>query len=180
MAREKNTPNDPERGERIVTATMNLLREAGVASVTARSVAARAEVPVGSVSYYFDSVKGLLLQASRELLNQRATQISEWDYEDSGAEGVLWRVAELMHHQITEGHDLTVVSYELYLLGLRDPDFQEISQHTVDTLRQKLTEHFPAERAAHLAAAADGLQLHLLLTAEPVTPSMIFKTLKAA
>ena len=75
MAREKNTPNDPERGERIVTATMNLLREAGVASVTARSVAARAEVPVGSVSYYFDSVKGLLLQASRELLNQRATQI---------------------------------------------------------------------------------------------------------
>ena len=55
--REKNTPDDPERRERIVTATIELLQDGGVVAVTARAVATRAGVPLGSVSYHFTSVR---------------------------------------------------------------------------------------------------------------------------
>ena len=97
MARPKNTPNDPQRRQRILTVTMELLQEGGIASVTARSVAARADVPVGSVSYHFDSVKGLLLQASQELLGRRTAQITDWDYQDTGGDAMLEQLAELIH-----------------------------------------------------------------------------------
>ena len=180
MARPKNTPNDPQRRQRILTATMELLQDSGIASVTARSVANRAEVPVGSVSYHFDSVKGLLLQASHELLGRRTAQIAEWDYPSTGGAAVLKQLAELIHHQVTTGRALTVVSYELYLLGLRDPDFQQVSAHTVGTLRKKLLENFSSEHATHLAAVADGYQLQALFDQEPPSVESILTTLRAA
>ncbi|GAA1452449.1 TetR/AcrR family transcriptional regulator [Nesterenkonia lacusekhoensis] len=179
MARPRNTPNDPQRRQRILAVTMELLKETGIASVTARSVATRAEVPVGSVSYYFDSVKGLLLQASQQLLGRRTAQIADWDYQDTGGDALLEQLAELIHHQITTGRSLTVVSYELYLLGLRDPDFQQISAHTVGALRNKLLEHFPAKRASHLAATADGYQLQALFDQKPPSVASILTTLKS-
>ena len=40
MARAKNTPNDPQRRERILTATMRILQEEGISAVRARTVAA--------------------------------------------------------------------------------------------------------------------------------------------
>lgn len=179
MARPRNTPNDPERRQRILTTTMELLQETGIASVTARSVATRAEVPVGSVSYYFDSVKGLLLQASQQLLGRRTAQIAEWDSQDTRGDAMLEQLAELIHHQLTTGRALTVVSYELYLLGLRDPDFQQVSAHTVGALRKKLLEHYSVERASHLAATADGYQLQALFDQEPPSVSSILTTLKS-
>ena len=42
MARAKNVPNDPQRRERIIAATMRILQEEGVTGVRARAVAARA------------------------------------------------------------------------------------------------------------------------------------------
>ena len=178
MARPKSTPNDPDRRQRILAVTMELLQETGIASATARSVATRADVPVGSVSYYFDSVKGLLLQASQELLGRRTAQIAEWDSQDTGGDAMLEQLAELIHHQITTGRALTVVSYELYLLGLRDPEFQQVSAHTVGALRKKLLEHYSEERATHLAAAADGYQLQALFDQEPPTVASILTTLR--
>src|SRR5699024_11199406 len=65
MARAKNPPNDPQRRERILIATMRILQEEGISAVRARTVAARAEVPLSSVSYHFPSVRELLLEASR-------------------------------------------------------------------------------------------------------------------
>lgn len=170
MARRKNTPNDPHRRERILAATMELLQESGVASVSARSVAKRAQIPVGSVSYHFDSVKGLLLEASRELLARRTAQITDWEYHEASGQDVLRRLAELIHHQITEGRALTVVAYELYLLGLRDPDFAEISAQTVRALRNQLLDHYSPEHATHLAATAEGYQLQALF--DPTPPSV--------
>src|SRR5690625_7589554 len=63
MARAKNVPNDPQRRERIIAATMRILQEEGVTGVRARAVAARAEVPLSSVSYHFPSVRELLLRS---------------------------------------------------------------------------------------------------------------------
>lgn len=170
MARQKNTPNDPERRERIVSATMSLLQDEGIAGVTARAVAARAGVPVGSVSYHFASVRELLLEASRRVAALRVASLTAWSATATATgEAFLERLADLIHEQLTTGRGLTVVAYELYILGLRDEEFRVISDSISQALRATLAAHLAPGDAAHLAATADGLQLASLV--QPRTPT---------
>jgi TetR/AcrR family transcriptional regulator, regulator of biofilm formation and stress response len=166
--REKNTPNDPHRRERIVEATMGLLRSGGLAAVTARAVAQHVGIPVGSVSYHFTSVRGLLLEASRRILAERTRSLREWSATVT-PETLPDRLGELIHEQLTTGRDVTVVAYELFIHGLRDPEVRRISEEIVAALREALAPHLPAERVEGVAAAADGLQMHGLLQQDTPT-----------
>lgn len=167
--RQKNTPNDPDRRDRIVTATIHLLQDSGIAKVTARAVADAAGVPVGSVSYYFDSLPSLLLEASRRVMEQRHQTLAVWR-KTVTAGTVVERVAELVHHQLTDDRALTVVAYELYILGLRDSRFREVSDTSIRVLREHLADFCSPTRAAQLAATADGFQLESLF--QPSPPSL--------
>src|SRR5699024_3686889 len=113
MARRKHTPNDLERRQRILDATIALLEGGGAPAVSARAVANRAGVPVGSVSYHFASVRALLLEAARHVAEAREASLREWSRQVT-PETVIARVAELIHTQITSGRSLTIVAYELY------------------------------------------------------------------
>jgi TetR/AcrR family transcriptional regulator, regulator of biofilm formation and stress response len=167
--RQKNTPNDPQRRERIISATMTLLAEAGVGAVTARAVAGQIGIPVGSVSYHFSSVQALLLEASRRVIALRAQHLEEWRI-DVTAENVIDRLARLIHHQLTTGRQLTIVAYELYILGLRHEEFRAISSQSIPLLRDTLSDFVPRAEAIRLAAAADGYQLESLF--DPIPPTV--------
>lgn len=169
MARKKHTPNDPERGQRILNATIELLEEGGVTAVSARSVAARANVPVGSVSYHFDSVRSMLLEAARSVIEMRDRALREWGRTVTG-DTIIERLAELIHVQITIGRATTIVAYELYLLGLRDADFRALSVEATSVLSRQLANHVSEADARRLASVADGVQMHSLFCAS--TPSV--------
>lgn len=172
MARKQNTPNDPERRERILDATMTLLQDGGIAAVTARAVAGRANVPVGSVSYHFDSVRALLLEAAHRIIELRDRSLEEWG-ESVTRSTITDRLAELIHEQITTGRNVTVVAYELYLLGLRDEDFRALSVETTTVLSRQLAKHVGDAEAWRLATVADGLQLHSLFLTEAPSPASL-------
>ncbi len=172
MAREKNTPNDPERRERILEAAMDLLQDGGIAAVSARAVASKTGVSVGSVSYHFDSVKALLLEAAHRIIGLRELSLEDWGLTVT-ADTIAKRLAELIHEQITTGRAITVVAYELYLLGLRDEDFRALSLETTAMLHRQLAKHVPDDEARHLAMVADGLQLHSLFLAPPPTAASL-------
>lgn len=167
--RPKNTPNDPERRERILRAAIELVQRSGIASVTARSVAAGAGVPVGSVAYYFESVAGLLREAGARVLRLRTEALGE-RLAGTCPENVVRRLAELIHHQLTDQRTTSIVAYELYMLGMRDAKFREASRSSNAQLREWLAQVLPQAQAAHLAAAADGYQLQCLFEEE--TPSV--------
>lgn len=116
---------------------MAILTESGIGAVTARAVAARIGVPVGSVSYHFDSVRSLLLEASRRVIAMRAQSIEDWRTNVT-ANTVVDRLAELIHRQLTVGRELTVVADELYILGLRDEGFRAVSSTSIPVLREAL------------------------------------------
>ncbi|MEU6129888.1 TetR family transcriptional regulator [Saccharopolyspora sp. NPDC047091] len=175
--RPKNTPNDPERRERIVDAAIELIRDGGTARVTARAVAQRAGVPVGSVAYHFDSVRALLIEASRRVLRFRADSLDEWLREVT-AETVVARLAELIHHHLTAERGTSVVTYELYVLGMRDPEFRAVSRASLVHLRDKLAEVLPAPAADRLAATADGYQMQCLFEDRTPAPAHIREMLR--
>lgn len=59
----RGKPNDPGRRSRIVEAALDVIKADGISAVSYRGVAARAEVPLGSMTYYFPTLDGLILAA---------------------------------------------------------------------------------------------------------------------
>jgi DNA-binding transcriptional regulator YbjK len=59
----RGKPNDPGRRSRILEATLDVIKTDGISAVSYRGVAAHAEVPLGSMTYYFPTLEGLILSA---------------------------------------------------------------------------------------------------------------------
>lgn len=50
-------PNDPQRRERILQATLDTIAAHGIHAVTHRKIATCANVPLGSLTYYFSGIE---------------------------------------------------------------------------------------------------------------------------
>lgn len=59
----KGKPNDPGRRSRIVQATLEVIRVEGIDAASYRRIAAHVGVPLGSMTYYFPSLEGLIASA---------------------------------------------------------------------------------------------------------------------
>jgi DNA-binding transcriptional regulator YbjK len=59
----KGKPNDPGRRARILLATLEVIRADGVKAASYRRIASQAGVPLGSVTYYFPTLEGLIVSA---------------------------------------------------------------------------------------------------------------------
>ncbi|MEE1295980.1 MAG: TetR family transcriptional regulator [Bifidobacterium sp.] len=169
MARPRNTPNDDGRKERIMAAAVDVLESDGIERCTARRIAERAGVPVGSVSYHFKSKRDILLGALREIERSRQRDIEEWAA-TATAETIERDLARLiLMHSTGDGRGLTMVSYELCIMGLRDEEFRRIALGMLYTMQRCLAVICGPERAACLASQVEGVQLDVLLASEPPT-----------
>ena len=54
---------DPERRDRIIAAALDVIAESGVAGASHRKIAARADVPLGSMTYHFTGMDEVLREA---------------------------------------------------------------------------------------------------------------------
>ena len=59
----RGKPNDPGRRSRILQATLDVIRADGVHAASYRRIASHAGVPLGSMTYYFPSLEGLIVSA---------------------------------------------------------------------------------------------------------------------
>jgi TetR/AcrR family transcriptional regulator, regulator of biofilm formation and stress response len=59
----RGKPNDPGRRARILQATLDVIRAGGIDAASYRGVAAHAGVPLGSMTYYFPTLEGLIVSA---------------------------------------------------------------------------------------------------------------------
>jgi DNA-binding transcriptional regulator YbjK len=63
----KGRPNDPQRRARILQAALAVIADGGVQALSYRRVAARAGVPLGSMTYYFADFETLIVAAFETL-----------------------------------------------------------------------------------------------------------------
>ena len=66
--------NDPQRRDTIIDAALAVITELGVHKTTHRRIATAADVPLGSLTYYFDSLDDLLGQAFVHLVDVKSAQ----------------------------------------------------------------------------------------------------------
>ena len=182
MRPSTSTERGTEVRERLLAAAAQLIPELGWHAVSTRVVAQRAGVAPGLVHYHFSSVQALMRQAAvvtmRRVLSAIPPVLSAAGPADAALGEML---ASLDDHSGTD--PTSVLFAEAYLAATRDGELRAELSRLLDEFRGVLTSWLaaqglkaPADTAAVLAAAVDGVMLHRALdpqlTSSAVAPAL--------
>ncbi|MGW4228292.1 TetR/AcrR family transcriptional regulator [Streptomyces sp. NPDC004980] len=158
---------DPRRRERILAAALDLVAEEGVAGVSHRKIAVRADVPLGSMTYHFTGIDDLLGEAFTGFADHIVAVFDLHLGRAGSPEQAREAVTDLIH-TLSEGprRDL-VLTQELYTLAARRPEYRKLTQAWMRRSRDLLEQHFDATTARQLDALIEGLTLHRALDEAP-------------
>ncbi|MEU0068786.1 TetR family transcriptional regulator [Streptomyces sp. NPDC006332] len=158
--------HDPERRTRILDAALDVLVTDGAANMTHRKVAARADVPLGSVTYHFSSLAELQTQAFARYVEQRTAEFEGLFTEVETREHLVKVLVDLVQGGPSRRRS-AVLGFELHLAALRDPALRALTQKWTRDSRAVLARFAGPDTAGRLDALLEGLIMHALLATEP-------------
>ncbi|MFJ2503328.1 MULTISPECIES: TetR/AcrR family transcriptional regulator [Microbacterium] len=148
---------DPEaRRREIVTAAAELIVEVGAEAVTHRKVAARAGVPLGATTQYFDTLDDLRSAAFRALADEVDARLDgvRQTIADRGDSPAV--IAALVFESLDDHHavqaDRAVVT-----AAVHDPRLRELARHLSDRLVELLEPTYGEDRARAAMIFIDGV-----------------------
>ena len=136
--------HEPDRRNRLIDVTLDLIAEVGVAGISHRKIAARAGVPLGSMTYHVDGMDELLFEAFARF-----------------AETIIKRFEERLGHLFASAPPRSAT------LAAREPCFRAITREWMCRSRVELERHFDSDTAHQLDALIEGLAIHRSLDPEP-------------
>ncbi|MFF1394814.1 TetR/AcrR family transcriptional regulator [Streptomyces sp. NPDC058287] len=158
---------DPQRRERILAATLDHIAEEGVAGVSHRKIAVRADVPLGSMTYHFAGIDDLLREAftrfADEIVAVFERHLADVDTPEQAREAV----TDLIHTLSAGSRRDLVLTHELYALAARRDEYRELTHAWMTRSRDLLERHFDTDTARQLDALIEGLVLHRSLDTAP-------------
>ncbi|QMU69891.1 TetR/AcrR family transcriptional regulator [Streptacidiphilus sp. P02-A3a] len=158
--------HDPERGAHILDATLDVIAEHGVAGTTHRHIAARAGVPLGSITYRFASLADLQALAFARHVEQQSAVFGDLFAGVETREQLLEVLVDLVHGGPSR-HRSAVLGFELHLAALRDPGLRALTQAWTRDSRTVLARFTDRDSAARLDALLEGMIMHALLMTVP-------------
>ncbi|WP_333812126.1 TetR/AcrR family transcriptional regulator [Timonella senegalensis] len=171
---------DPERRERILAVTRELIATNGVDGVTHRKVAAAADVPLGAMTYYFSGRDELLFEVFTRFADEVAARFATRMSAATNYLEARDAVVSIITHDVfpdreradaraerARSNDL-VITHELYALAARRPEYREITHTWMAKSRAALEQHFDPDTARMLDALIEGLTIHRALDTEDV------------
>lgn len=159
---------DPDRRDRLIDVTIDLIAEVGVAGISHRRIAARADVPLGSMTYHFESMDHLLHEAFTRFAERIAASFETRLGAAQDAGQALEAVVDLVHELSDPASNRSqAVAYELYPLAARDRRYRAITTSWMRRSRQELERHFDPRVARQIDALIEGLALHRALDDTP-------------
>lgn len=159
---------DPDRRQRIIDAAITVVGERGIAGLSHRSVAAAADVPLGSTTYHFATKDDLLVAALRQVNAGCLGDFARWVDGIDPAVPLADQVARFVEDTLTGDRARVELEYELYLAALRHEAVRPIAAECLEEMVRLLGERIgdvPTARA--VVAFLDGLLLQHLLTGQP-------------
>ncbi|MEU7069202.1 TetR family transcriptional regulator [Streptomyces narbonensis] len=182
MARARR--HDPGRRERIVAAALRVVGRSGLAGLSHRTVAAEADVPLGSTTYHFASLDELLVAALREADEGFGRRLRESPALADPAAGLAAALARLLGEWLGGQRAGVELEYELYLAALRRPALRPVAAEWTESAVAALSARTDPATARALVALMDGVCLQVLLTGgtydEDHAREMLARVLKEA
>ncbi|WP_069743188.1 TetR/AcrR family transcriptional regulator [Streptomyces sp. EN23] len=177
---------DPGRRTRIIDAALSVIAADGIAGLSHRTVAAEADVPLGSTTYHFASLDELLVAALRrcnenfvQALRSSGLFAEEGDAgrdegdagrrEEGAGKGVegaglAEELTRLLEGWFVGERGVIELEYELYLAALRRPALRPVAAEWTEEAVALLSRRTDPETARALVALMDGVCLQVLLT----------------
>ncbi|MFH8518657.1 TetR/AcrR family transcriptional regulator [Streptomyces gelaticus] len=155
---------DPERRDRIIDAAIRVVGAKGIAGLSHRSVAAEADVPLGSTTYHFASLDELLIAALRRSNESFAEVMRESEALADPESDLAEELAGLLGAYFSGGRGRAELEYELYLAALRRPALRPVAAEWTDGTAELLSRRTDPATARALIALMDGICLQVLLT----------------
>jgi len=154
---------DPERRARIIDAALEVIAAEGVAGTSHRKVAARADIPLGSMTYHFASMEQLLREAFTRFARTITAQFEARLAAARDLPAAVEAVADIIHGAMPPA-DL-VLTHELYALAAREPAYRDLVGEWLRHCQEALQRHFDPTTAHEINALIEGLALHRALGA---------------
>lgn len=161
----------------LLDATVRVIGRGGIAAVDHRAVAAEADVPLGSTTYYFESKEDMVAQALAHVAEREAERLralAERGVLDQPGKSLPERLADELLDVWAGDRVVLMAQYELYLESGRRQDLREAAAAWDAAYRELLAQALvrlgapDAPRRAHLLCAGlDGLLLDHLATGSP-------------
>ncbi|MDQ1044501.1 TetR/AcrR family transcriptional regulator [Streptomyces sp. V4I2] len=155
---------DPERRQRIIDAAIRVAGQKGLAGLSHRSVAAEADVPLGSTTYHFTTLDELMVAALRQANEGFAKVIASRGGLARPRTDLAAELAGLLGEWLAGERTGVELEYELYLAALRRPALRPVAAEWADDLAARLTARTDPVTARALVALMDGICLQVLLT----------------
>ncbi|VFR35809.1 Transcriptional regulator, TetR family [plant metagenome] len=178
-AQGKRGAGDPGRRDRLVDAALSLMLTQGVQGVSHRAVAAEANVPLGSTTYYFRDLDVLLMASVERLTQRRQREMDAWSAEIASLDALITLLAELIVTRLTRDRQETMLSYELYFLALRRPAFRFYNEASMQVLRDTIRRVADEDTTRALTAQVNGLLTEGLLSTRIPTREDLLAALRA-
>ncbi|WP_328497088.1 TetR family transcriptional regulator [Streptomyces sp. NBC_00414] len=158
---------DPERRQRIIDAAIRVVAAKGIAGLSHRSVAAEADVPLGSTTYHFKTLDELLVAALRQANEGFAKTVASREALLGCGTDLAAELAGLVGEWLTDDRTGVEVEYELYLAALRRPALRPVADECGRDFADVLARRTDPVTARALVALVDGICLQVLLTGAP-------------
>ncbi|WP_328222739.1 TetR/AcrR family transcriptional regulator [Streptomyces sp. NBC_00310] len=158
---------DPERRQRIIDAAIRVVGDRGIAGLSHRTVAAEADVPLGSTTYHFKTLDDLMVAALRQANERFAKTVAARDALRDPGTDLATELAALGGEWFAGDRTGLEVEYELYLAALRRPALRPVADEWGRGFADWLTRRTDPVTARALVALIDGICLQVLLTGAP-------------
>ncbi|MEU6842824.1 TetR family transcriptional regulator [Streptomyces sp. NPDC046716] len=155
---------DPERRQRIIDAAIRVVGAKGIAGLSHRTVAAEADVPLGSTTYHFKTLDELMVAALRQANEGFAKVVAARGAFQDPALDLADELAGLLGEWLAGERVGVELEYELYLAALRRPALRPVAAAWCAELADVLAERTDPVTARALVALLDGISLQVLLT----------------
>ena len=166
-------PNDPQRRERILQATLDTIAAHGIHAVTHRKIASCAGVPLGSLTYYFSGIEALIEEAFRNFTVEMSAQYQQFFDGVGSRQQACDAIAELIFSaQVTTARNMELM-YQLYAFMSRQPTLKRVMQDWMCTSQTTLEHWFEPTTARALDAFIEGMTLHFVVDREPLSREAI-------
>ncbi|MFQ5698541.1 MAG: TetR/AcrR family transcriptional regulator [Myxococcota bacterium] len=174
---DRPEPVRRERGERrrrkILEATLRVIARGGVAGLTHRAVAAEADVPLASTTYYFATKLELLLEACRFHSQRMEARFDAIEAQLEQTEPTPGRLAaaltRILSAQLYPSHADLLAEYELVLEAARREELRSLAQAWSLRMRRRIARWLrragstdPATDAAIVLAVVSGADIENL------------------
>ncbi|MEU9337508.1 TetR family transcriptional regulator [Streptomyces sp. NPDC048290] len=159
--------HDPGRRQRIIDAAIRVAAAQGIAGLSHRTVAAEADVPLGSTTYHFATLDELLIAALRQCNEGFATVLADHRALLDGSTDLAAGLATVLGVWLAGERTGVELEYELYLAALRRPALRPVAAEWTDAVTEALAPHTDPVTARAVVALMDGICLQVLLTDTP-------------